>query len=110
MHWIYAHLIGDFILQNDWMASGKKNSWLVAAIHVIVYLVPFLFTGMAFWKIGIIGLQHLLQDRTNFVTKYLEIIGKKDFTKPPLAPWSIFLVDNIIHSIDSIHLIKTMKG
>ena len=25
MHWIYAHLIGDYILQNDWLAEGKKR-------------------------------------------------------------------------------------
>lgn len=24
MHWIFAHLIGDYIFQNDWMAMNKK--------------------------------------------------------------------------------------
>lgn len=24
MHWIFAHLIGDYLLQNDWMAKGKN--------------------------------------------------------------------------------------
>ena len=22
MHWIYAHLIGDYLIQTDWMANG----------------------------------------------------------------------------------------
>lgn len=25
MHWIYAHLIGDYLLQNDYIARGKKK-------------------------------------------------------------------------------------
>ncbi len=34
MHWIYAHLIGDYLLQNDWMAKGKKQKSWICAIHI----------------------------------------------------------------------------
>lgn len=26
MHWIFAHLIGDYLIQNDWMALHKKKA------------------------------------------------------------------------------------
>ena len=47
MHWILAHLIGDYIFQTDWMAREKKVSNFACAVHVATYMIPFLFTGMA---------------------------------------------------------------
>ena len=67
-----AHLIGDFILQNDWMAGKKKGSHLVCLIHVLVYLIPFLFCSLKWWQIVLIGLQHFAQDRSEFVLWWLK--------------------------------------
>lgn len=97
MHWIYAHLIGDYLLQNDWMAKGKRvDSW-ICTIHVVIYMLPFIFTGLAWWKLLLIALQHWLQDRTNFVPWSLKFMGRHDFAAQPLAPWSIIVTDNIFH-------------
>ena len=62
MHWIYAHLIGDFILQNDWM-QRKGVSSLHCTVHVLTYSIPFAFTGLAWWQVALICGQHWLQDR-----------------------------------------------
>ena len=67
MNPIVAHLVGDFILQNEWMAVNKKQSSLICTIHVLVYLLPFLFCNLCWWQICFIGIQHFLQDRTGFV-------------------------------------------
>lgn len=97
MHWIYAHLIGDYLLQNDWIAKGKKaNSW-ICTIHVMIYMSPFIFTGLAWWKLLLIALQHWLQDRTDFVPWSMKIMGRNEFAVQPLAPWSIIITDNIFH-------------
>ena len=40
-----AHMLGDFVTQNDWMAANKFRSSLVRTVHVAVYtagFVPFL--------------------------------------------------------------------
>jgi hypothetical protein len=97
MHWIYAHLIGDFLIQTDWMAKGKKESTFICLVHVVIYMVPFLFCGFAWWQLGLIALQHFFQDRTNFVVWFMEVKGSAKFTQPPMAPWSIVLTDNILH-------------
>ena len=97
MNWIYAHLIGDYLLQNDWMANGKKKSWMIATIHVFAYMIPFLFTDIIWWKLGLIAMQHLLQDRTNFIIWLMKVKGSGLFAKSPCAPWSIIITDNIIH-------------
>lgn len=97
MHWIYAHLVGDYLLQIDWMAKGKKQSSWICAVHVVTYLSPFLFCGFPVWKLVAIGLQHFLQDRTNIVVWSMQSTGRSAFASPPMAPWSIILTDNIWH-------------
>jgi hypothetical protein len=97
MHFIYAHLIGDYLLQTDWMAKGKKISSLVCIAHVAAYMIPFLFCGLLWWQLILIGAQHFFQDRTNFIMWIMKIKGSAEFSKPPMAPWSIIITDNIVH-------------
>ena len=68
-----AHLIGDFILQNDWMAANKKISSAACLLHVFVYIVPFLVSNLQTWQIVLIGLQHFAQDRTSFILWWMRI-------------------------------------
>ena len=92
-----AHLIGDYLLQNDWMAKGKKQKSWICIIHILTYLLPFLFCNLLWWKIVVIGLQHFVQDRTNIVVWSMQKVGKVTFASPPMAPWSIIVIDNIWH-------------
>lgn len=97
MHWIYAHLIGDYLLQDDWMALNKKKSSWACFVHVAAYLIPFYFTDLLFWQIALIGLQHFLQDRTQFVVWLMKIKGSEQFGSGPCSPWSVIVTDNILH-------------
>lgn len=97
MHWIFAHLIGDYLLQNDWMAKNKKASSLVCFVHTALYIVPFLFCGLIWWQLLLIAAQHFAQDRTNFIVWLMNKKGSGEFAKPPMAPWSIIVTDNIVH-------------
>ena len=97
MHWIYAHLIGDYLFQNDWMALNKKKSSWACLLHVMTYQIPFYFTGLLWWQIALIGLQHFIQDRTQFVVWLMKIKGSEQFASGPCAPWSIIVTDNILH-------------
>lgn len=99
MHWIYAHLIGDFIFQNDWMAQRKKHSSWVCLFHVLCYLVPFLWTPLAYWQLLVIGIEHFLQDRWQAVPYIMWVAGKRKngFLGPPLTPWSTIVMDQIFH-------------
>jgi len=97
MDWLLAHLTGDFILQNDWMATGKKNSSWICLVHVCVYMLPFLLLDLSAVQLVLIALQHWVQDRTGLVNQYLKIAGKSGFAGPPFSPWSMIVVDNIFH-------------
>ncbi len=97
MHWIYAHLIGDYLLQNDWMSQNKKLASWPCFVHTITYLIPFIFTPLAWWQLVLIFLQHFFQDRFQFAYWFLRLKGSPDFAMPPTAPWSLIVIDNIFH-------------
>lgn len=97
MNWIYAHLIGDYIFQNDWMALHKKHSSFHCTVHVMTYIIPFIFCGMAWWQLLLIASQHFFQDRTNFVFWFMKTKGSEKFATGCFSPWSIVVVDNILH-------------
>lgn len=97
MHWVLAHLVGDFLLQNDWMTSRKKESAWVSLVHVFFYSLPFIFVPFSLGQILLVAIQHFIQDRTEVVPWLMKVLGRKEFMKEPFAPWSLILVDNILH-------------
>lgn len=102
LYWVFAHFIGDYLFQNDYMAIGKKTSNKICLLHVGTYLIPFLpslFFGATLLDLFLIGVQHYLQDRGDFVKQFMKMIGKTSFLEPPWAPWSIVVIDNILHII-----------
>lgn len=103
---ILAHLIGDYLLQNDSMAINKKQSSLYCLLHVVTYMLPFLFCIISPIQLILIAIQHFVQDRTQFVKWFMEATGKSGFTKPPTGPWSMIVVDNIFHIIWMAGVIK----
>lgn len=100
MNWLIAHLIGDYLLQNDWMALNKKQKSLHCAVHVSIYtLCIWAFTSWPIWALLIVWITHFIQDRTQIINKYMEFIGQKRFAKEPLWPWSVIIVDNVWHLV-----------
>ncbi|HFK5582141.1 TPA: DUF3307 domain-containing protein [Elizabethkingia anophelis] len=100
MNYILAHFIGDFLLQNDWMAQNKKKTSYACTIHVLFYLLPFLLTELTFAQILLIGIQHWLQDRTKFVSWWCKTTGsfQGELGKDCL-PYGHFIVDQVFHFI-----------
>ena len=70
---LVAHLVGDFVVQNDWMAVNKKRSSLACLVHVVTYMLPFLLCGLAWWQLALIAAQHFVQDRTAFVFWWMRV-------------------------------------
>lgn len=97
MHWIYAHLIGDYIFQNDWMALHKKQSSFRCGVHIACYMLPFLLCSLAWWQLALIAVQHYAIDRTSFVAWFMRVKGQNTFATGPCWPWSQIVMDNILH-------------
>jgi hypothetical protein len=106
---LVLHLVGDYLLQNDWMARNKKDRSLkgeaACQVHCILYSLPFLLIASPVC-VFFIYLTHYLIDRFYFIRWYMNTVGQKEFAKPPTAPWSIFFVDNTFHLLSNYLIIN----
>lgn len=101
------HAWGDYITQNDWMATNKINNnlkgWLAAFIHVTIYSLPFLLIG-SYTAVFVIWITHFFIDKFR-LAKYLIQLKNWTFTKTGfpegtpafLTVWILIIVDNILH-------------
>ena len=99
---IVGHLVGDYLLQTDWMAQNKKlRSWPCAAHCAIWTLCVCLFAGLGWEAATFLFACHFAQDRTQIVRWWMALRWKdqQGFMQPPLAPWSFIVVDNTWHVV-----------
>ena len=118
---LLAHMVGDYVIQNDWMALQKTHNWAVAAIHGATYTIPFVpvVWGLhaSWWALAVIGGTHVVLDHT-YAVKYL-IWAKNQlapkayrFAQTPtgfgpdrpdwIAVWLMIIVDNLTHMLINI--------
>lgn len=111
MNWLIAHLIGDYLIQNDWMAQNKKERTLPCLVHVSLYTTAvFALTLWPWWAMAIVFVTHFIQDRTKIITWWMAKIGQRGFANPPLGPWSIIVVDNVWHLVVLFALSKIVEA
>ncbi len=110
---IIGHLVGDYLLQNDWMALNKKQRSFPCAVHCFLWACSVqLFAGWTngllnpsnFYHAGLIFailfITHFIQDRTQIVRFWMLRVNRQPrFAEPPMAPWSIIVVDNVWHIV-----------
>lgn len=98
---IIGHLVGDYVLQRDAMAVGKKSSSWICAWHCLLWTTAVCtFAGWYYpWAILTLFATHFAQDRTRVVEWWMRLNGQAGFMQPPLAPWSLIVVDNVWHIV-----------
>lgn len=100
MSYLIGHLIGDYLLQNDWMAQNKKRATWPCLVHVALYTIAVAAcTGWPWWALAVVAVTHFIQDRTSIIAWWMRVNGQENFAKPPLGPWSIIIVDNVWHLV-----------
>jgi hypothetical protein len=101
---VVGHLIGDWLLQNDWMARGKKQRLVTAAgmTHFLIYTLTVMVTCWLAWRstpdmleyllIGsIIFVTHWLIDATDVVGAWIRLLRQTDM------PMMRIMVDQTFH-------------
>jgi hypothetical protein len=71
MEQILCHLVGDYILQSDWMALNKSKRSIPCLVHVMIYTSVFLFLTTSWKALLVIGLVHFVLDRWHFIIRRL---------------------------------------
>lgn len=97
---LIAHLLGDYVFQNQWMADNKTKAWGAACVHVAIYsLIVALLLKPGVIAMVIIGGTHLLIDRFRLARYWCEFygVGTAPHVPPFLSVWLLIIVDNTMH-------------
>jgi hypothetical protein len=103
---VFGHLIGDWLLQNDWMAMGKRQRLLClpGLVHAALYTACILGAAWAFggWHGspasylvlgGLIFISHWLIDGTRLVEGWMRFYRQSDL------PVVRLMVDQTLHLV-----------
>lgn len=59
---VLCHLIGDYVLQSDYIAKTKGENWYHLFVHAALYCVPFVSVFGLTWRIAFIFSTHMIID------------------------------------------------
>lgn len=109
---LFCHMIGDYVIQNDWMALEKTKRWWPAIVHGVTYTLPFLFITQSPLALFVICSTHVVLDHTYAVRHIIwarNQLAPKAY-RPPHTPtgfnvdrpdwiavWLMIIVDNLAH-------------
>lgn len=107
-----AHLLGDYVVQTDWMATEKVKRSGPALAHAVTYTACFLPITQRWQSLLVIGSTHFVIDRwrlAKHVVWFKNQFAPREFRpghtatgygddRPDwLAVWLLFIADNICH-------------
>lgn len=59
---ILCHLVGDYVLQVDFIAKTKGNNWYHLLVHCFLYVLPFYICFGFDWKLMVLLATHIIID------------------------------------------------
>lgn len=59
---VVCHLIGDYVLQTDFIAKTKGTNWYHLFVHCGLYVTPFIVVFGLSWRILFIFTIHMIVD------------------------------------------------
>lgn len=59
---LFCHLVGDYVLQSDFIAKTKGENWYHLFIHCTLYCLPFYLVFGATWHLTVIFITHVIID------------------------------------------------
>jgi hypothetical protein len=113
MEQLLLHLLGDYILQTNWMATEKTKRNVAAGAHALVYGIPFMLLGPSKAAFLTIVMTHYFIDRYR-LARYV-VFAKNWITEPSikwsqcsatgygndvplwLSLWLLIIADNTLH-------------
>jgi len=95
---LLGHLVGDYLLQNEWMAMNKthntRDGWIAALTHCLLYTFAVCLIMWNFHWIWIVAVffSHFPIDKFGLSEMYLHYIkgkGMKDYVKKDNKKWGV---------------------
>ncbi len=110
-----AHLLGDYVIQSDWMAEEKTKRWWPAVVHAVTYGLPFLLLTRNPVALAVIIGTHAVIDRYRLARhvcwaknnlaprgynppwRECKATGYPESKPPWMAVWLMIVADNTLH-------------
>lgn len=102
------HCVSDYWLsQNDYIATHKKENFLLALLHAFLYTIPFVILTRSVLALFVIFITHALIDGTHIVEKLNQIKNWNFYTSTGydddrpiwISVWLLIFQDNILHLV-----------
>lgn len=112
-----AHMVGDYLIQNHWMAVEKTKRWWPAIVHGVTYGLPFLLITQSVAALAVIVGTHIVIDRYRLARHFVwfrnqlapkasrpghTATGTDAATPDWLAGWLLIIADNVIHVLINV--------
>lgn len=59
---IMCHLVGDYVLQCDFIAQTKGSNWYHLFVHCALYVLPLMVCYGVDWRLAFIFVTHIIID------------------------------------------------
>lgn len=101
---ICAHLVGDWLLQTEWMAVEKRQNWRALVSHVAVYHVVIIAVlgyrfgfgdARIYAVVAVLALTHAFLDRQWPVVRIMRVL-RISVQRPP-EKWLEIAIDQTLH-------------
>lgn len=125
---LVAHMVGDYVIQSDWMAAEKTKRWWPAVAHAATYGLPFVVLTRNPVALAVIVLTHCVIDRYRLARHVAwaknnlapagynppwvdcKATGYPESKPPWMAVWLMILADNTLHvAINSAVLLWAVR-
>lgn len=112
-----AHMVGDYVIQSDWMACEKVHRWWPAVVHGVTYGLPFLLVTQSVAALLVIVGTHIVIDRyrlARHVVWFKNQFAPKEFRPghtatgygPDCPVWLatplMIIADNVLHMLINV--------
>lgn len=83
---VLCHLVGDYVLQIDFIAKTKGENWYHLLVHCLLYIVPFRIVYGVDWKLIALLVTHIIVDALK--ARYKKIT----YTQDQIAHYAIAIL------------------
>lgn len=113
-----AHLVGDYVIQNHWMANTKTQRWWPAVVHGVTYTLPFVLITQSIVALAVIAGTHIVIDHwrlARYVVWFRNALAPRGWRAPIASPtgtvvsapdwlavWLLFIADNVLHALINV--------
>ena len=59
---VFCHLVGDYVLQSNFLATTKGSNWYHLFVHCALYVLPFYILFDLTWQLVITFAIHIIVD------------------------------------------------